>query len=207
MASNIANRNFLHQFIRTFLCLPTSPKPNTLVKFRLADAFKPLLTNSLSPLVPSAWAALLQKYPGGLRFHLPMIFRFGAELWYEGPLDAFIISDNLASALEEPAIIDKKLIKDLATSRVVEVTKPTSPFISSLLGLVSKHNEGWQKIHHLSHLQGNLVNNHIPDRARKLRYTRFQEIFKLVIQASRHCIILKRNVKDAFQNVPVISQH
>ncbi len=35
-----------------------------------------------------------------------MVLRFGAELGYEGP-DAFILSDNLASALEDPTIIEK----------------------------------------------------------------------------------------------------
>lgn len=68
--------------------------------------------------------------------HMPMILRFGAELGYQGPPDAFILSENLTSTLEEPAVIDKKLTEDLAMGRVVEVEKPTPLFISSLLGLV-----------------------------------------------------------------------
>lgn len=48
-------------------------------------------------------------------------------LWrrrYQGPPDAYILSENLASALEGPAIIDKELIGDLAlegSSRVSQV--------------------------------------------------------------------------------------
>ena len=57
-----------------------------------------------------------------------MILRFGAELGYEGPRDAFILSNNLASALKDPAIIDKKLSEDILLRRVMEVT-PTPPFI------------------------------------------------------------------------------
>ena len=104
------------------------------------------MTDSPSPLIPSAWADLLQAYPGGLRFHLPMILRFGAELGYQDPPDAFILSDNLASVLEDPAIIDKKLAEDLAMGRVVGVKEPTPPFISSPLGLVPKHDGGWRRI-------------------------------------------------------------
>lgn len=78
-----------------------------------------------------------------------MILYFGAELEYQGPYDAYILLKNLASALEDMAIIDKKLIKDLALSKVVEVVKPISLFICFLLELVSKHDGGWRRIHHL----------------------------------------------------------
>ena len=36
-----------------------------------------------------------------------------------------------------------------------------------------------------------------------MRYTRFQEVLQLVINADRHCIIIKREVKEAFRNVSV----
>ncbi len=84
-----------------------------------------------------------------------MILRSGAELGYEGPLDAFILLDNFASALKDPPIIDKKLTKDQALGRVVEVEKPTPLFIGLLLGLVPKHDEGWRRTHHFSHLKVN----------------------------------------------------
>ena len=43
-----------------------------------------------------------------------MIFCFRAELGYEGPSNAFILSNNLASALKDSAIVKKKLQDDLA---------------------------------------------------------------------------------------------
>ncbi len=52
-----------------------------------------------------------------------------------------------------------------------------------------------------------MVNNYIPDGDGELRYTRFQEVLQLVTRAGRHCIILKRDVKDAFRNVSIASQH
>lgn len=205
--ASLANEDSLHQFIRAFPCLPAPTRPNTSVKFRLADAFKLPLTNSPSPLKPSAWADLLREYPGGLRVHLPMILRFGAELGYEGPCDAFILSENLPSALEDPKIIDKKINEDLVSGRVVRVEKPTCSFICSSLGLVPKQDGGWRRIHHLSYPKGKSVNDYIPEGAGELEYTRFRDVLKLVTQAVRHCIILKTDVKDAFRNVPVAPQH
>ena len=38
-----------------------------------------------------------------------MILCFGAELGYEGLSNAFILSNNLISALQDPTIIEKKL--------------------------------------------------------------------------------------------------
>ncbi len=135
--ASLANRNDLYQFIRAYPCLPAPPRPNTIIKFRLADASKPPLTNSPSPLKPTAWADLLARYPGSLRIHLPIVLRFGAELGYEGP-DAFILSDNLASALEDPTIIEKKLQEDLASGRVTPVHQPSRPFICSPLAWSQK---------------------------------------------------------------------
>lgn len=85
--ASLANGNSLHQFtIRTFPCFLAPARPNTSVRFRLANASKPPLIKSPSPLIPTAWAVLLQTYPGGLRSHLPMIIWFWAELGYQGPL-------------------------------------------------------------------------------------------------------------------------
>ena len=102
-----------------------------------------------------------------------MILRFGVELGYEGSLDAFSLSDNLASALTDQPIIYKKLTEDLEVGRVVVVEKLIPPFIFSLLRLVPKHNGGWKSIHHLSHPRSESVNDHIPDGEGELRYTRF----------------------------------
>ena len=188
--------------MNAFPCLPAPPRPNTTNRFQLVDASRPPLQNSPSPLKPTAWAELLSSYPGSIRIHLPMILRFGAQLGYEGP-NAFILSKNLASALADTEMIDKKLAEDLRCRRVEEVTIPTMPFISSPLGLVPKHDGGWRKIHHLSHPVGCSVNDHIPDGAGEMRYTRFQDVLQMVIRAGRNCIILKRDVKDAFRNISV----
>ena len=131
-----------------------------------------------------------------------MVLRFGAELGYEGS-NAFIFSENLASALEDPTIIDKKLQEDLASSRMTPVHQSSRPFICSPLGLVPKHDGGWRRIHHFSHLRGESMNDYIPDGVGKMRYTSFQKVLQLVIHTGRHSVNMKRDVKDEFKNVPV----
>ena len=170
--ASLANRNGLYQFMRAYPCLPALARLNKIIKFRLANASKSPLTNSPPPLKPRAWANLLARYPGSLRIHLPMVLRFGAELGYEGP-DAFILSDNLASALEDLTIIDKKLQEDLASGRVTLVHQPSRPFICSPLGLVPKHDGGLRRIHHLSHHHGESVNDYISDDVGEMMYRRF----------------------------------
>ncbi len=97
-----------------------------------------------------------------------MVLRFGVELGYKGP-DNFILSDNLALAMEDPTIIKKKLQEDLASGRLTPVHQFSCQFICSLLGLVPKHDGGWRKIHHLSHLNSKSVNDYIPDGVGEMR--------------------------------------
>lgn len=64
--ASLANKNNFYQFMYNFLCLPTPPRSNTFIKFRLVDTSKPSLINSLLPLKLSVWANLLTKYPESL---------------------------------------------------------------------------------------------------------------------------------------------
>ncbi len=51
------------------------------------------------------------------------------------------------------------------------------------------------------------MNDYIPDGIGKMRYIRFQEVLQLVINADRHFVIIKIDVKDVFRNVPVAPEH
>lgn len=93
--------------MRIYPCLLPPPRPNSLIKFRLVDASKSFLTNSPFPLKSTAWATLLSQYLGKLRIHLPIILWFGTELGYKGSSNVFILFNNLASAFENPTIIEK----------------------------------------------------------------------------------------------------
>lgn len=86
----------------------------------------------------------------------------------------------------------------------MEVENPFLRFISSPLGLVPKHDGGFRKIHHLSYSNGNSVNDYITEEASSLSHTSLHEIFNKVILASRHAVLIKRDIKDAFRIIKAI---
>lgn len=99
------------------------------------------------------WSELLNSYPSFFPIYLPMIFYFEVQLGYKD-FQVFILLKNLASALIDTEIIDKKLVDDLRISQLEKVAKPTSLFISFPLRLVFKYDREWRKIHHFSHSIG-----------------------------------------------------
>ena len=200
--SSLSSDN-LKSFLSEFACLPTPFRPNTTVLFQLVDASKARLLHSPSPFIINSWSQLLLLYPDqGLCTHLVMLSRFGCLLGYTAP-ETLILSSNFPSALIDPSVIDNKLAEDLSTGKVVEIIDPTSLFISSPLGLVPKHDGGLRRIHHLSYPIGSSVNDRIADEASALSYTSLQRIFSKVLAAGRHAVLIKRDIKNAFHNIPV----
>lgn len=191
----------LNQFISCYPCSPAPLRPNTSPKFRLVDPSKPPLVHSSSPFKPHAWATLLSQYRDALPSQLVLILRFGASIGYDGP-ESTIISPNLRSALLEPGIIQKKLEQDLACGRVIPITQ-TSPLISSPLGLAPKANGDLRRIHHLSYPRGQSVNDFIPREAVRLKYATLANVLTRICRAGRGAVIIKKDIMDAFRNIPV----
>lgn len=100
-------------------------------------------------------------------------------------------------------MIDDKLKKDFQAYRIVHISTLSTLFIFLFLGLLPKYNKSFERIQYLFHLKNRFVNNYILNRAGELRYTKFQEVLKFIFKAGWGLIILKRDVKDAFQNVSV----
>lgn len=110
---------------------------------------------------------------------------------------------NLSSALLDPTTINAKLRKDLYLKILKKVTRDR-PFIFSLLGLVPKPG-GWRRIHHLSHCPSHLVNHHMLEKSAELKYTKIGEMLDMVRKGGQSSFILNRDVKDAFQNIHLVS--
>lgn len=102
----------------------------------------------------------------------------------------------------DPTVIQQKLEQDLQSGRIAPATQ-LSPFISSPLGLVPKSNGDLRRIHHLSYPRGLSVNDFIPKEATNLRYATLKNIFTRVCRAGRGAVIIKKDIKDAFRNIPV----
>lgn len=89
---------------------------------------------------------------------------------------------------------------------MVSFANPSLPFIFLPLGFMPKHNRGFWQIYYRSHSKRYSVNDHILDRVGKLRYTRFQELPNLILPMGHHSIIIKRVIRNPFQNVLIAPQ-
>lgn len=166
--------------------------------FRASD---PVLLNSPSPLRPEAWGRLLSSYPGDLPVLLVGILTHGATLGYEGPKQ-LLISRNLPIDPSDYEVLDSKAAADLLAGLIVQTT-PEHPCIISPLGVVPKGDGGRRRIHHLSHPEGESVNDFIPPEYASISYVTFDAVVADVLKAGRGCTIVKRDIRDAFRMVPV----
>jgi hypothetical protein len=144
---------------------------------------------------------LLQKYPGTLPSTLVDILTYGCDVGYKGP-ETLIISTNLQTTALSLDTLTKGLDKDILLRRVTIAT-PVLPYICSLLGLVPKHDGGWRKIHHLSYPRTRSVNTNIPDDYSLILYSTVQDVLDIVRKARKGCFLVKRDISDAFRNIPV----
>lgn len=132
------------------------------------------------------------------------MIQYGVLVGHTGP-DRFIISKNLKSSCLAPGAIAQKIHDDLALGRIA-LTTPGHRFISSPLGLVPKPNGKWRVIHHLSFPPKTSVNDAIDEEGAYLAYVKFEAILQMVISAGRDCIIVKRDMRDAFRMIPIAPQ-
>ena len=63
--------------------------------------------------------------------------------------------------------------------------------------------EGLHRIHHLSYPRGSSVNDFIPKEAANLKYATLANVLARIRRAGRGAVIIKKDIKDAFRNVPV----
>jgi len=176
-------------------------RPNVSPDFPVFNPSSPPLRNSPSPFVPCAWQRILHDYPGPLPSLLAGILEFEILVGYCRS-EATIESQNLTTAMLDEAAMSQKLESDLALGRV-EVAVRRDPFISSPLGFVTKASGGFRRIHHLSHPYAQSVNANIDKAVGHLVYMTVREILDLVIIAGRGSVIMKRDMRDAFRNIPV----
>lgn len=106
-------------------------------------------------------------------------------------LETLILSSNLSLAFINLFIIDFKLVKTLNISQIIEIIDSTLLFIFSLFSFILKHNGSLWKIHYLLYFSGQLVNDHIIDKAFTLLYTLLQKLSTKVLTAKRSVILIK----------------
>lgn len=113
---------------------------------------------------------------------------------------------NLPFLQEDPNTISKDLGHDFETGIVREVEFISSLFCSPL-GQVEKHagdgsHDGWRKITYLSHL-GLSVNDAITEKEGTLQLLTLDKFYNSVVLAGKHYVIMKKNIKSVFRNIPI----
>lgn len=156
------------------------------------------------PLKIEGWRKHLAGHPDTLyKQTIFDIIQYGAKIGYTGP-DQFIFSKNLSSAKSAPDIITKDLEKQVASDRVTKVVSLPQQFISSPLGLVPKpRSNGWRRIHHLSHPEGQSVNDYIPEEWGTIEYPTVDEAIRRIQRLGPGCMLVKRDFTDAYRHIPV----
>ena len=99
-------------------------------------------------------------------------FTEGFSFHFDGDLTE-IVSKNLLSAIQQPAVVEAKLSKEIDAGRVAGPfqTPPFPKFRVSPLGVVPKKVPGeFRLIHHLSYPKGLSVNDGIPHEYSSVSY-------------------------------------
>lgn len=131
-----------------------------------------------------------------------MLHQFRCLIGYQG-LNGFIESNNQLFALILPDVIDNKIINNLINRKIIQINPFTKYFISFLLGLMPKHNDGLCKIYYLLYLLSFLVNDYIAKKFSMLFYSSLQSFFAIIINAEKLTVLIKQDIKNVF-NILVI---
>ena len=150
-----------------------------------------------------AWRDELRLYPGDLSPLIEGILTFGARLGTTIPLPARTCSNQLPSDAN-PGVITAKITADLPLGQIA-ICSPEA-IVCSPLGLVPKPDGTLRRIHNLSSPKpgrGLSVNAAIPEAYSTFAYSTIDNILALILLAGKGAVILKRDLKDAFRNIPV----
>ena len=169
------------------------------------EAFDPNLSQQ-GPLKIERWKAWLKNHSDTTYVKtLVGILRKGAKIGYRGsPLNHR--NKNHFSALSAPDILTADLQKQLQQNRLAMINMNSEPqFVCSPLRLVSKHDDGWRRIHDLFFPYGCSVNDGISQAWDALKYTTFDEAVDALLQQGRGARLVKRDLKNAFRHISMTS--
>ena len=150
--------------------------------YTLFEAFDSDLPQQ-GPLKIERWKAWLKNHSNITYVKtLVSILRKGAKIEYRGsPLNHR--NKNYFSALSASDILTTNLQKQLQQNRLTMIDMNFEPqFVCSPLGLVSKHDDDWRRIHDLFFSYNCSVNDDIFQAWGALKYTIFDETVNALLQ-------------------------
>ena len=159
-------------------------------------------------LQPQGIAQLLRDYPNPQFVEtLVSIASSGAHIGYEGSLHRTVQQPNHSSSLMNSGAITAAIESEVKKGRIKEVTSLPHHYFCSPIGVVPKLSDGvqtgWRTIFDLSAPRGRSVNDAIPQTYGSITYETTQDAIRLVAQAGRGAIMMKRDLKSAFRHIPI----
>ena len=182
-------------------------RPNSDLPYPLSSGGV-LPISSANVLHPQGIAHLLRQYPNR-RFvdALISIATSGVRIGYEGSLSAQTRRPNHASAFTHSDIITDSIQSEIIKGRIKEIINLPVNYYCSPIGLVPKLSEGkqagWRTIFNLSSPEGHSVNDGIPKEYGRIIYETLDDAIRLVAQAGKGAVMMKRDLKSAFRHVPI----
>ena len=186
-------------------------RPNTDATFSVSFGNEsPLLPSVANVLRADGIADLLKTYPNQ-RFvdTLTSIAISGARVGFQGQPNCRTQRPNHSTAFAHPEIITDAIQNELRKGRLKLLPElpESGDFFCSPIGLVPKMlngvQTGWRVILDLSSPEGYSVNDGITKEHGKLVYETVNDAIKLVAQAGKGAVMMKRDLKSAFRHVPI----
>ena len=133
--------------------------------------------NLPTPVRADRFIFLLDGYDHSTVEFLGFGFTDGFPIHFKGDFTA-IDSKNLASAIQQPSVVEAKLVKEIEAGRIAGpfLAPPFAQFRVSPLGVVPKKVPGeFRLIHHLSYPKGLSVNDSIPNEYTSVSYANIED--------------------------------
>ena len=131
--------------------------------------------------------------------------RYGTHVGYTGP-QMTRVSRNLISASKHPGVVSANLDKEVKLGRVAGPF-PFSPLPNLQchpVGVVpKKHSSEWRTIYHLSHPEGDSLNDYIPKDPYSLQYVKVDDAIRVLQSLGPGSYLAKTDLKSAFRLIPI----
>ena len=183
-------------------------RPNSDASFSVSVGTELLPPSTANVLRAEGISELLESYPNQ-RFvdTLLSITLYGARVGFECAPSGHVQRPNHSTAFAHPEIITESITKEVQNGRVKQVSSPPFNSFCSPIGLAPKWangmQNGWRVIFDLSSPEGVSVNDGIPKEYGTIAYETLNDAIRLVAQAGKGSVMMKRDIKAAFRHVPI----
>jgi hypothetical protein len=188
----------------------TIERSNSTAAFSMPLTNEPLPPSAANVLRASGIAKLLETYPNHHFVDtLTSIAISGARVGFGGQPAGRVSRPNHSLALLHPEIVRGAIQDEVHKGRVKEIAESNLPpdYFCSPIGLVPKLidgiQHGWRIIFDLSSPEGSSVNDGIPTECGTRVYETLNDAIRLVAQAGKGAVMMKRDLKAAFRHIPI----